>query len=149
MPSALGVVRSTAQTTLAISSRKNATSSIAGPAVFIPSVGGTNSVSRSSGSPVMAVVRYIDHGRWNGFVSGPTVGATSDSTPNVSRTRIDVIVTTDPTGTSSGTTNQSSPYTRAKSVSSIRTMSVLPACTPAKLTRPSSISQWRWAGMPG
>ena len=80
--------------------------------------------------------------------SGGADRLTSVGTPKESVTLKESIAVTEPTGRSTGTTNQSLPKVSANSASSIRASSVRPVSRPPKRTVASSISQKRSAGMP-
>ncbi len=76
-----------------------------------------------------------------GAVAGSAIAFTGVTTPKLSVTSNCRSRYSHPTGSRTGTTNQSLPKVSANSVTLIRSRSVTPASAPAKSTLPSSNSQ--------
>src|SRR4029077_5908409 len=136
---------------LAISSRMNSTSSSGALSMLRLSVGGRKKRFVASFGP--SGDGFLNDDCHNEKKAGGKAGAPPGRkrlrTPNVSVTTSESMRVTEPTGSVSGTTNQSFPYELAYSIAIKCARSVGPTGTSPYAIRASSISQKRGAGAPG
>src|SRR6185503_16588270 len=131
----------------------NNTSSSGALSMLRPTVGGRKNrfvAIFTGGAPIVGLAYAGCHiEKYDGGSAGSPSGRTRLRTPKVSVTTSESTRVIEPTGSVSGTTNQSFPYEPAYSIIIRCARSVGPTGTRPYATFASSISQNRGAGAPG